>query len=662
MKFIAIYIYLILISDISFAQQSPFIWFGHYAKSLSGITAGMQIPDGTAAAPAYTFINGTGMGMYRVGTNKLGLVTSGTNALTIDASNNVGIGTTSPLTALHVKGAPGLASLTIEGQTGNSTPSLVIKGPNEDDAAFQLVNTNSRTFDFRSEHTGKFTIIDETAGTIRMAIDSAGQVGIVTASPVSLFSVGSSSQFQIDSSGDIVSIFSVPYVWPSLQGGISTYLKNDGSGNLSWAAASALPAGTADQVLVIPHAGGTGAFGQVDLSQSAAVKNSLPIANGGTGQATANAAFNALSPLTTKGDIVGFSTVNARVPVGSDTQVLTADSAQTLGVKWATPTTGTVTSVAATVPGILTISGSPITTTGTLAIGATGTSGGIPYFSSSTGLASSGALINNGVVLGGGAGSPPNAVDTTLLGDVSASYLSAAITCTNASPMVCTWTGAAPATGKTVYFTASAMPTGVSASTTYYAVNVTANTFSIATTLANAIAGTKVNSSSTGTSVVGFQGGLTQQKRPGVTSGTAVTAGYVGEIIESLNTSVTITTSATQQQLNSIALTPGIWDLQAGWVLQVASGQVVVVANNMWDVAISTTTASTSGATVGYDRMIQGWQSSQTFGGAANFASGSTITKRVNVSATTTYFLNGLSGYTVAAPTFVTSMSARRVQ
>lgn len=52
------------------------------------------------------------------------------------------------------------------------------------------------------------------------------------------------------------------------------------------------------------------------------------------------------SPLTTKGDIYGFSTVNARIPVGADGMVLTADSAQPLGVKWSAVTgTGTVTSV-----------------------------------------------------------------------------------------------------------------------------------------------------------------------------------------------------------------------------------------------------------------------------------------------------------------------------
>ncbi len=54
------------------------------------------------------------------------------------------------------------------------------------------------------------------------------------------------------------------------------------------------------------------------------------------------------SPLTTKGDIYGFSTVNARIPVGTDGQVLQADSAQALGVKWATPSAGGVTSVTGT--------------------------------------------------------------------------------------------------------------------------------------------------------------------------------------------------------------------------------------------------------------------------------------------------------------------------
>jgi len=44
-----------------------------------------------------------------------------------------------------------------------------------------------------------------------------------------------------------------------------------------------------------------------------------------------------ISPLTTKGDLLTYGSANARLGVGSNGQVLTADSTQTNGVKWATP-------------------------------------------------------------------------------------------------------------------------------------------------------------------------------------------------------------------------------------------------------------------------------------------------------------------------------------
>lgn len=68
------------------------------------------------------------------------------------------------------------------------------------------------------------------------------------------------------------------------------------------------------------------------------IGGTLGISKGGTGQTTQTAGFDALSPTTTKGDIIVDNGTNAvRLPIGTNNQVLTADSAETTGVKWATP-------------------------------------------------------------------------------------------------------------------------------------------------------------------------------------------------------------------------------------------------------------------------------------------------------------------------------------
>jgi len=140
----------------------------------------------------------------------------------------------------------------------------------------------------------------------------------------------------------------------------------------------------------------------------------LPILNGGTGQTTASAAFNALSPLTTAGDVLygGTSGAGTRLAIGTAGQVLTVNAGAT-APQWSTPTTGTVTSVAQSFTGgIISVSGSPITTSGTLALTVAGTSGGIPYFSSATTWATSAVLAANSLVIGGGAGVAPSTITT----------------------------------------------------------------------------------------------------------------------------------------------------------------------------------------------------------------------------------------------------------
>lgn len=65
------------------------------------------------------------------------------------------------------------------------------------------------------------------------------------------------------------------------------------------------------------------------------LEGTVVIGNGGTGQTTKTAAFDALSPATTKGDLIAFDgTDNVRLGVGTNDYVLTADSTTATGLAW----------------------------------------------------------------------------------------------------------------------------------------------------------------------------------------------------------------------------------------------------------------------------------------------------------------------------------------
>jgi hypothetical protein len=142
----------------------------------------------------------------------------------------------------------------------------------------------------------------------------------------------------------------------------------------------------------LPSADGTSGQTWTTNGSGVLAFGTLGIAGGGTGQITATAAFNALAPSQS----------------GQSGKYLTTDGTNT---SWGTNPLGTVTSVAATVPSFLSIAGSPITTSGTLAFtlsgtalpttsGGTGltsfTSGGVVYASSSSALATGSALTFDG--------------------------------------------------------------------------------------------------------------------------------------------------------------------------------------------------------------------------------------------------------------------------
>jgi hypothetical protein len=102
---------------------------------------------------------------------------------------------------------------------------------------------------------------------------------------------------------------------------------------------------------------------------------------------------------------------------GTDTYILQTDGA---GVgSWVAKPSGGVTSVAQSFTGgIVSVSGSPITTSGTLALTVAGTSGGLVYFSSTSAWASSAVMGAGALVVGGGAGATPTALAAVASGRV----------------------------------------------------------------------------------------------------------------------------------------------------------------------------------------------------------------------------------------------------
>ena len=130
----------------------------------------------------------------------------------------------------------------------------------------------------------------------------------------------------------------------SLGAGVATWLGTPSSANLASAVTDETGTGSlvfADTPTLIAPLLGTPTSGVATnltgLPLTTGVTGTLPIGNGGTGQTTATLAFDALSPLTTKGDLVSNDGINdVRVAVGANGTVLTADSTIAAGVKWGT--------------------------------------------------------------------------------------------------------------------------------------------------------------------------------------------------------------------------------------------------------------------------------------------------------------------------------------
>ena len=494
------------------------------------------------------------IGNFSVATNKFTVAAAsgnttvaGTLAATGALTAAAGTFTSASATSLAVglNGATNPA-FTVDSSTGSQVAGLKVTGAATAGTVAVVVTDSGSNASLTLNAKGSGTIgigsVSTGAVTITPATTITG-VATLTAQPV-LSSLTASKPVFSDASKGLVSTGTLAYD----QGG--TGQTSYAAGDIVYASAintlSKLTVGTSGQVLKVT-AGvpawetdtATGTVTSVGLSAPAFLTvggspvtssgtlaltysgTALPAINGGTAQTTY-----------TTGDLLYASGANtlSKLGIGTSAQVLTV----TGGVPaWSAAVAGTVTSVAQSFTGgLISVSGSPVTSSGTLALTVAGTSGGIPYFSSASTWATSAALTQYGIVYGGGAGAAPVATAAGTTGQVLTAT-------TGGAP---TW--ATLAAGGTV--TSVAVSGGTTGLTTSGGPITTSGTVTIAGTLSPANGGTGVanNAASTLTISGAFATTLTVSGATGVTlptTGTLATLAGTETLTNKTLTSPTMT-------------------------------------------------------------------------------------------------------------------------
>ena len=146
--------------------------FGSQTVTTTGLISAdgkVSFPLGTAALPSLYPGSDTNTGIYSPGADQVAISTNGTQRLAIDSSGRVGIGTTSPITRLHVN-------------SGTTDLAGILESS---DANVFLAFKDGSTSGNQQVQIGAVTnnLVAYAGGSERLRIDSSGNVGINASSP-----------------------------------------------------------------------------------------------------------------------------------------------------------------------------------------------------------------------------------------------------------------------------------------------------------------------------------------------------------------------------------------------------------------------------------------------------------------------------------------------